>query len=262
MSHTNSTINYSLPQFVTTDKPAWLTDVNNAYLAIDTAMKNNADAASTADTKATNAGTAASAADTKATSAKSAADGAIASIASAFSDTDTYQVGAIVTYNNLLYVCSTAVYTPGAWTGSTNWTRITVQDEIDAVKADITSVASDIPSFNITTKSDNTSVTSGSIAKTINATTLTAGTYIVVTRFTFATTSTTGTLKGISGTGATDIVNQRASSEVGGHSGGYTQIDQVSMFTLGAQTNLYAKASQTTGSSITVYADFIIMKIS
>lgn len=128
MSHTNSTTNYSLPQFLTTDKPAWLTDVNNAYLAIDTAMKNNADAASTADTKATNAGTAATNADTKATTAKNTADGAVASIADTFSATDTYSVGDLVMYNNLLYICTTAVTTPGAWTGSTNWTRITVDD--------------------------------------------------------------------------------------------------------------------------------------
>lgn len=139
MSHTNSTTNYSLPQFLTTDKPAWLTDVNNAYLAIDTAMKNNADAASTADTKATNAGTAATNADTKATTAKNTADGAVASLADTFSATDTYSVNDLVMYNNLLYICTTAVTTPGAWTGSTNWTRTTVETELDT-KADITSI--------------------------------------------------------------------------------------------------------------------------
>ena len=126
MSHTNSTTNYSLPQFLTTDKPAWLTDVNNAYLAIDTAMKNNADAASLADTKATNAGTAATNADTKATAAKTASEGAVGSLADAFSDINTYSVGAVVTYNSLLYQCTVAVTTPGAWTGSANWTRVTL----------------------------------------------------------------------------------------------------------------------------------------
>lgn len=45
MAHTNATPNYSLPQFLGTDKPAWLTDVNAAMLAIDTQMKANADAA-------------------------------------------------------------------------------------------------------------------------------------------------------------------------------------------------------------------------
>lgn len=43
MAHTNSTTNYGLPQFIGTDKPGWLTDVNSAYTAIDTQMKTNAD---------------------------------------------------------------------------------------------------------------------------------------------------------------------------------------------------------------------------
>lgn len=48
MSSTNHTTNYNLPQFVGTDKPAWLGDVNPAFAAIDTQMKANADAASQA----------------------------------------------------------------------------------------------------------------------------------------------------------------------------------------------------------------------
>lgn len=38
--HTNSTPNYELPQFVGTDKPQWLTDINQGFLAIDTAIHN------------------------------------------------------------------------------------------------------------------------------------------------------------------------------------------------------------------------------
>lgn len=55
MSHTNSTANYNLPQFVGSDKPAWLGDINPAMTAIDTAIKNVSDSASTADGKATTA---------------------------------------------------------------------------------------------------------------------------------------------------------------------------------------------------------------
>lgn len=55
MSHTNSTPNYNLPQFVGTDKPTWLNDVNGAFANIDTQMKANADGVTTADTKATTA---------------------------------------------------------------------------------------------------------------------------------------------------------------------------------------------------------------
>ena len=55
MSHTNSTPNYNLPQFVGTDKPTWLNDVNGAFSSIDTQMKANADSATTANTTASTA---------------------------------------------------------------------------------------------------------------------------------------------------------------------------------------------------------------
>lgn len=57
MSHTNSTTNYNLPQFIGTDKPTWLNDVNSAMSAIDTQMKANADSATSASTSATTANT-------------------------------------------------------------------------------------------------------------------------------------------------------------------------------------------------------------
>lgn len=43
MASTNRTDNYNLPQFIGSDKPTWLGDVNGAMLTIDTAMKANAD---------------------------------------------------------------------------------------------------------------------------------------------------------------------------------------------------------------------------
>lgn len=39
MSHTNKTQYYNLPQFIGTDVPAWLTDVNQGYAAIDAGMR-------------------------------------------------------------------------------------------------------------------------------------------------------------------------------------------------------------------------------
>lgn len=169
MSHTNSTTNYSLPQFVTTDKPAWLTDVNNAYLAIDTAMKNNATAASTAQGDATQALTDAGNADTKATTAKNTADGAIASISDAFSNASAYSVGDYVIYNNLLYKCTTAVTTPGDWTGSNNWTRTTVE-EILATKANTSSLATVATSgsYNDLSNKPTTITSYGTVVKTAN----------------------------------------------------------------------------------------------
>lgn len=53
MSHTNSTAHYELPQFLGTDKPAWLTDVNGAMSAIDTAIYSAQTKANEADSKAT-----------------------------------------------------------------------------------------------------------------------------------------------------------------------------------------------------------------
>ena len=136
MAHTNSTPNYSLPQFLPTDKPAWLVDVNGAYSAIDTAMKNNADAATAAQGDATQALSDASSASTAASSADGKASGMIASVSDVFSSTETYNVGDLVIYNNLLYKCFVAVTTPGIWTGSFNWIRTTLEAEINKVATD------------------------------------------------------------------------------------------------------------------------------
>lgn len=92
MAHTNSTTNYALPQFIGSDKPAWLTDVNSAMSAIDTQMKANATAAATADSKATTA-------DTKATNAATAAGNA-ATAASNAQNTANSQAGAITSLGN------------------------------------------------------------------------------------------------------------------------------------------------------------------
>lgn len=62
MGATNHTTNYNLPQFVGSDKPTWLGDVNGAMNTIDTQMKNNNDlgtlAKTTADSAQENANTA------------------------------------------------------------------------------------------------------------------------------------------------------------------------------------------------------------
>lgn len=57
MSSTNKTTNYLLPQFINTDKPTWLGDVNGAMSTIDSQMKSNADAASAAAATANAAAT-------------------------------------------------------------------------------------------------------------------------------------------------------------------------------------------------------------
>lgn len=131
MAHTNATTYYSLPQFLNTDKPAWLTDVNPAYEAIDTGMHAAKAAADAAQDDATLALSTASTAGTTATGADAKATGSLASISDAFDATSTYEVGDIVIYNSLLYKCTVAVTTPGAWTGTDNWTRTTIEEVIN-----------------------------------------------------------------------------------------------------------------------------------
>lgn len=150
MAHTNSTPNYNLPQFLPTDKPAWLVDVNPAYASIDTAIKNASDAASDAQEDATQALSDAAGAQATASQANTKADGAIASLAESFLDTATYTVGEYVIFNNILYVCTDPVTTPGPWTGSVNWTRASVDSIATDMKASIAAInnktGSDIPS--------------------------------------------------------------------------------------------------------------------
>lgn len=134
MSYTNSTPNYNLPQWIGTDKPTFLGDLNGAFSAIDTGMKNAADtatsaantanaASATANSANTNANTAlstannakdtadtatsaAAAATSTANAAKTTADNAahaalgnnIANLAPAYDPTLTYKVGSLVTY--------------------------------------------------------------------------------------------------------------------------------------------------------------------
>lgn len=57
MAHTNSTTNYNLPQWIGSDKPTFLGDLNTAFNDIDVQMKANADGIVSADDKAENATT-------------------------------------------------------------------------------------------------------------------------------------------------------------------------------------------------------------
>ena len=137
MAHTNSTANYGLPQFIPTDKPAWLTDINGAFSDIDTAIDTAKDAADNAQNDATQALSDAGAASTAASAADAKGAGAVASIADTFDPSAIYQVGEKVMYSSLLYECVVAIVTPGPWTGSTNWVRITCENITDTLSAAI-----------------------------------------------------------------------------------------------------------------------------
>ena len=77
MSFTNSTPNLHLPQYLASDVPAWLTDINNAFLAIDTGVQSSVASAqlavATAEAEAASATSLATVAEAKAVAASAAA---------------------------------------------------------------------------------------------------------------------------------------------------------------------------------------------
>ena len=77
MASTNKTSNYSFPQWVSSDKPSWIKDLNPAFSTIDTALKSAADAATNAASAAVAAQQAAQQAAAAASTAQSAADNAV-----------------------------------------------------------------------------------------------------------------------------------------------------------------------------------------
>lgn len=77
MGHTNSTANLALPQFIGTDKPTWLSDVNGAFAAIDAYAGSNDAALAIVDGKADTAiGDASSAVTTAGNAATTAGNAA------------------------------------------------------------------------------------------------------------------------------------------------------------------------------------------
>ena len=85
MGHTNQTTNLHLPQFIGSDKPTWLSDVNGAMLAIDNAYGQIESDASAAQTAASGAVTTANGAASTASSAASTAATAASNASTALS---------------------------------------------------------------------------------------------------------------------------------------------------------------------------------
>lgn len=167
MAHTNSTTYYSLPQFESTDKPAWLTDFNGAMSAIDTGIHNAQDKADDAAEDATQALSDASSAQSTADGADAKGSGAVASIAENFEATSTYSVGDLVMYNSLLYKCKVAITVPGAWSGSANWDRVTVDGLNSAMDIRVDTLESATTPFNpgITVTKNSGAWNAGSISQ-------------------------------------------------------------------------------------------------
>lgn len=226
MAHTNSTPNYNLPQFVTTDKPAWLTDINGAFSDIDTAIDTAKDTADSAQADATQALSDASAASTAASGADAKGAGAVASLAPAFSETDTYTSNSMVMYNNLLYWCHTAVTTPGPWTGAANWNRDTCARKFSGVEGLIQTVADIIP-----TKADKSQIA----YKTANTNN--------IDFYRFGNVVMCGILTGTNYTTADAFIITGGSTSV--IPAGYRPVENVNIFDTNLQSRLTANADGT-----------------
>ena len=113
MSHTNSTTNYGLPEFLNSDKPAWMADINTAFATIDTTMKANEDSASQANTDIGTMGL---------------------NLAPGYSNASTYDVGDIVMYNKRVYICDVAVTVPEAF-DSAKWSYYRLSDAGETANA-------------------------------------------------------------------------------------------------------------------------------
>lgn len=121
MAHTNQTEHYNLPQFVGSDIPSWLVDVNQAYTAIDSAIyaaKNTADVASntagSASTVAQDAKSAAEVATNTANSAKAIAEGNTLQIAEVSKKAGNWILGQVIAIGTSTLTVSNANIHPSS----------------------------------------------------------------------------------------------------------------------------------------------------
>lgn len=125
MASTNKTTNYELSQFISTDKPTFLSDYNGDMLKIDTAVKG-------VDTKAESAKSTAESASASATSAVSAASAAQSDATTAITTANsasTTATNAATTANNAQTTATAADTKVG------NLANLTTTDKTDIVSA-------------------------------------------------------------------------------------------------------------------------------
>ena len=157
MGFTNTTAHYSLPQYLATDKPKYLTDFNQTMEAIDTQMYTNAQAAATADGKAV--------------AAKDVADGAVSSIGTlntqingdALDPSDrglagdvSDNSGAINTINSLI------------GNGTPTTTDKTIIGAINEIYADITGGGTDVTAGNVSYDNTTSGLTADDVQEAID----------------------------------------------------------------------------------------------
>lgn len=117
MSSTNKTPNYELSQFVASDKPAWLTDINSDMSKIDTAIKSASDTATGADGKAEANGTKIGALENLTTSNKN-------NVVSAINEVDGHADTAQETANSASTIANQAKNTADTINNKLNLTQV------------------------------------------------------------------------------------------------------------------------------------------
>ena len=154
MSHTNRTTNLQLPQFIASDKPTWLGDVNGAMLAIDTAYGNIEATANGATSTANNALTNANNAVTTANQASSDASDAVSDASLALTTAN----NAISTANSASSTASSALSTANSASSTASSALSTANSAISKANALETLVGDD----------DISSIGDGSVTGAIN----------------------------------------------------------------------------------------------
>lgn len=160
MSHTNSTANLSLPQFIGSDKPTWLGDVNGAFSAIDSYAGTNDAAVAAAASDASSAISQASAAVSTANSANTTAGNA-----------STAANNAVGVANNAVAIAGTVDSKVGLLADLTTTDRTSIVNAINEVNAAIPSGAA-VEVQSGTLAAGSTSLVLTFTDQTIGATTL------------------------------------------------------------------------------------------
>lgn len=173
MGATNTTANYNLSQFISTDKPAWLQDYNGDMLKIDTGINAAKLAADTAQSTATNA-------QTDATSAVNS----VSALASTVSSLSTAIGNINGTLNTITSLIGNGVPT------TTDQTIIGAINELHANQGDLSTLATTDKS-SLVAAINEVAGGGGGVAAELQSGTLTAGQTTVTLTFTDQTISAT-----------------------------------------------------------------------
>lgn len=171
MGATNTTANYSLSQFISTDKPAWLQDYNGDMLKIDTAIN-------TAKLAADSAANAASAAQNDATTAVNGVSSLTTTVGTLSTTVGTC-VGNINTINSLIGN-GTPTTTDHTLIGAINELHANQGDLSDLVTSDQTSLVGAINEIaggggGATSEVQRATLTAGQTSKALTFTDITIG---------------------------------------------------------------------------------------